>query len=116
MRERWESGASRFHAGLLERFWAFVEQRGREDCWAWLGKFDKYGAPALHYGLGQYRPRRIAFQVRYGHIPQRHYIRSRCGVSWCMNPDHLVLAEKVKTATGTRYRNGNGRKNGTPRN
>ncbi len=114
--ERWENQETKIHAGLLELFWTSVEQRDRDTCWVWLGKFDKHGAPALHYGLGQYRPRRIAFEVRHGAVPTGRYILTACGNAWCVNPEHMMIAEKVETPNGTRYDNGVRKKNGIPRN
>src|SRR5688572_24330495 len=79
------------------RFWKYVDRRGEDECWIWLGSVvpSKSGAVYGHFHLAG-RPayaHRIAFTIGNGPIPEGmtiDHVRDRCAIgSLCENPRHL---------------------------
>lgn len=83
--------AELFSELMLERFWSKVEKTS--TCWNWKG------AKNIHGGLirvdgKMYRPNRISFNISFGEIPQNKVILQTCKNLLCVNPEHLILANK----------------------
>ena len=74
-----------------ERFWRHVRRGGPDECWLWTGA-------AGAKGLGSFRredrtqttPRRVAYQLVVGEIPEGHIVIATCGLGNCVNPNHLA--------------------------
>jgi HNH endonuclease len=72
------------------RFWGFVEKRGPDDCWPWVGaSVEGYGM--FRDGPKQYRAPRVAWELTNGPIPDGLWALHRCDNPPCVNPAHLFL-------------------------
>lgn len=74
-------------SGLDDRFWGKVEKT--ETCWLWTGALNNRG-----YGQVRRRPHlflahRLAYEERYGAIPDGLVLDHLCRVTNCVNPEHL---------------------------
>ena len=80
-------------------------------CWAWAGGLDKDGYGKVKVAGRDLRAHRVAFEVKYGPIPDGFLSDHLCRVRCCVNPDHLdVVTPSVNILRGilpamTRTRN-----------
>lgn len=58
------------------------------DCWVWTGRLSGRGYGAFRSTSAH----RAAYQMFVGPIPQGLQVHHECGVTFCVNPDHLRLA------------------------
>ncbi len=73
---------------VSSRFWRFV--RKGDGCWEWLGaKSDGYGT--IHHAGRQRKAHRIAYELKYGVVPDGASVLHRCDNPSCVNTDHLFL-------------------------
>lgn len=80
--------------GFEERFWKYVEKRGSDECWPWIGGFYPQGYGALGgvviHGVKKtsHGAHRVSFFVANGYWP--HVARHMCDHKWCVNPGHIL--------------------------
>ena len=74
----------------ITRFWSFVDRRGPDDCWNWIGcPTHRYG----NFSVGArkiaktYLAHRIAYLLTHGHTDL--LVCHSCDNTRCMNPAHL---------------------------
>ena len=76
--------------GWQDKLWAKVDRRGDDECWPWLGKFDRHGyGRHWHTDEGDRRAHRLVYQLTVGPIPSGLGIDHLCRNRWCVNPGHL---------------------------
>src|SRR5258706_12037463 len=74
---------------LTERFWAKVDVRGPDECWAWTaGTVCGYGSFSVP-GPRTVRAHRWIYEQVNGPIPDGLQIDHLCRNSLCVNPTHL---------------------------
>ena len=78
---------------MHERFWAKVDKNGPpyldSVCWIWTGGLGSTGYGSFWDGSKTVSAHRLAYELVYGtplHFPTSH----RCGISFCVNPEHLA--------------------------
>lgn len=75
---------------VIERFLRFVEIDA-DACWRWRG----YVMRTPHgNGYGKFNnllAHRVAYELFIGDIGERCHVHHRCGVTDCVNPDHLEM-------------------------
>jgi hypothetical protein len=85
---------------LAERFWLKVDkQRDTDSCWLWTAA--RTGAGYGAFSLGRKRDgdalaHRVAYQMRYGSIPEGLTIDHLCRVRHCVNPAHLEVVSMAE--------------------
>lgn len=81
-------------SGAIKSFWGYVEVRGLEDCWEWVGYITKYGYGAcsgLYPIFGTNRSPKLAYLLTRGTIPKGLQVLHSCDNRRCCNPLHLRL-------------------------
>lgn len=78
-----------------------VQRRGFEDrgCWIWTGTVNGHGYPQL--GIYDFEKdkrttveaRRAIAHMFYNFLDDEVYVRTRCGVRNCVNPNHIVVTK-----------------------
>lgn len=75
-------------AAIERRFWSYVDRRGPDECWPWVGATREHG-----YGQMAMRPlspqkaHRISFVLAFGWEPPA--VMHKCDNPPCVNPRHL---------------------------
>src|SRR5262252_8654876 len=56
---------------ISERFWRYVDRRGIEECWPWLGGTGTLGHGVFALRRGKTRPAHaVAWELTYGALPE----------------------------------------------
>lgn len=71
------------------RFWAKVDRRGPDECWAWLGYVSPRGYGRTHIERRGYAAHRVAYEAVVGPIPEGLTLDHLCRNRACVNPAHL---------------------------
>ena len=66
-------------------------------CHIWQGPQSR-GYGKVHHRKRQTFAHRLAWELRYGPIPDGMILRHRCNVKSCVNPEHLVLGTQTENA------------------
>jgi hypothetical protein len=80
----------RTHAPPEIRFWRYVDKRGPEECWPWIGKTEKNGYGRVQIG-GKGSPQigahRFSLMMASDGFPR--VVMHKCDTPGCVNPAHL---------------------------
>lgn len=83
---------------VAERYWKYVENSNKSDCWNWLGHKDKLGYGRLNVFFGDNQKpilaHRIALALSGIDVPQHKCVLHECDNPSCCNPNHLRLGSK----------------------
>lgn len=78
-----------------ERFWSYVDVRGKDECWDWLRGRTTNGYGQMKVGGVKMIAHRLAWEFRIGQIPECNGsaidLKHSCGNKLCCNADHLYL-------------------------
>jgi hypothetical protein len=75
--------------GVVERFWARVEQS--DGCWEWAGQRFPTGYGNLSVSGRPTGAHRVSWEIHNGPIPDGLFVLHRCDNPPCVNPEHLWL-------------------------
>ena len=97
---------------VADRFWDYVTQGAKDDCWLWKGYRNDRGYGCLYVGGHKghiVHSNRLAWELHFGPIPDGMGVLHRCDNPPCCNPHHLFLgtdadnvADKVKKSRQAR--------------
>jgi hypothetical protein len=67
-----------------------------KGCWIWLGHrfHDAYGL--MNFDYKNHVVHRVTYEIYKGEIPKGLYVRHKCDVSICCNPDHLEIGTQLE--------------------
>ncbi|HEX8653528.1 MAG TPA: HNH endonuclease signature motif containing protein [Pyrinomonadaceae bacterium] len=82
-------------SNFAERFWSKVELSSESNgCWLWRGRVLRSGyGTAWKDGTYQYA-HRIAYELKYGEIPEGMCVCHKCDNPPCCRPDHLFIGSQ----------------------
>lgn len=81
-------GGPTTHAPPEVKFWRYVEKRGPDECWPWVGARQRTGYG--HLGVGAHKKvmaHRLSHYIATGEEPP--VVMHTCDNPWCVNPAHL---------------------------
>ncbi len=87
---------------LRTRFESKYERIPMLDCWIWTAGSNEKGYGILGLGKKFIKAHRASYLLHKGEIPSGMNILHKCGVSCCVNPDHLYPGTQKENARDTK--------------
>jgi hypothetical protein len=77
---------------LRERFENFYIPEPNTGCWLWTGSIHHGGYGQMWSGVsGPAKAHHVSYRLHKGEIPPGLWVRHKCDVRSCVNPDHLEV-------------------------
>lgn len=75
----------------IKSFWHWVDIRGPNECWGWLGYIHKDGHPMFAWKSTKITAHRFSYEIHHGGIPKNHQAFRTCAGGGCVNPAHIKI-------------------------
>lgn len=107
--KQWRKGKElkpiRGKRSVEDRFWSKVARDELSACWLWTASLTTDGYGQFNIGGTPKRAHRVAWELRYGCIPEGKLLDHRCANRKCVNPAHLRVvtgSQNQQHRTGAR--------------
>lgn len=77
----------------MDRFWSKAEWQG--DCLVWNAAHNVEGYGRFHYEKKFWMAHRLAYQIKFGDIPNGMQVLHMCDNPPCINVNHLFLGDNA---------------------
>jgi hypothetical protein len=79
------------HIDFDDRFWSKCCPEALSGCWLWHASVDRDGYGTFYHETRTIGAHRHAWALSNGPVPAGMFVRHKCDVPACVNPDHLEL-------------------------
>ncbi len=87
-----------FDQSLVLKFLSFVDFRGENGCWIWIGGRMPQGYGIFCYDARSHAAHRIAHRMFNGPLADDRIIHHICKIPFCVNPQHLSCRSQEEHA------------------